>query len=244
MKRLLRALGLGVGIAVLSAVAFAAPASADEVFIGFAPGSPTSVGSSFFNSGIDATGTVSESGFTVSVTGTTSGNGSGLDSNAIVLLAGGSSISIFVSTEPDNPFSTPISTYVSGFTSNFIPSGWSVTESTYAFQCSSLCISPVPPTTLSGPSANQLAAATFSGTSSLTSTNLVPGGSLSGNVAGSFELTEVFTITANTPSTEAANLSIDLTAITPTPLPAALPLFAAGLGAMGFAGWRRKRKAA
>jgi len=30
---------------------------------------------------------------------------------------------------------------------------------------------------------------------------------------------------------------------TATPLPAALPLFAAGLGAMGLLGWRRKRKA-
>ena len=29
---------------------------------------------------------------------------------------------------------------------------------------------------------------------------------------------------------------------TPTPLPAALPLFATGLGAMGLLGWRRKRK--
>lgn len=33
------------------------------------------------------------------------------------------------------------------------------------------------------------------------------------------------------------------TSITPTPLPAALPLFASGLGAMGLLGWRRKRKA-
>jgi hypothetical protein len=30
----------------------------------------------------------------------------------------------------------------------------------------------------------------------------------------------------------------------PTPLPAALPLFAAGLGALGLFGWRRKRKGA
>ena len=29
-----------------------------------------------------------------------------------------------------------------------------------------------------------------------------------------------------------------------TPLPAALPLFATGLGALGLLGWRRKRKAA
>ena len=32
--------------------------------------------------------------------------------------------------------------------------------------------------------------------------------------------------------------------LTPTPLPAALPLFAGGLGALGLLGWRRKRKAA
>jgi hypothetical protein len=31
-------------------------------------------------------------------------------------------------------------------------------------------------------------------------------------------------------------------AVAATPLPAALPLFASGLGAMGFFGWRRKRK--
>jgi hypothetical protein len=32
--------------------------------------------------------------------------------------------------------------------------------------------------------------------------------------------------------------------VTPTPLPAALPLFASGLGALGLFGWRRKRKSA
>ena len=31
--------------------------------------------------------------------------------------------------------------------------------------------------------------------------------------------------------------------IVPTPLPAALPLFATGLGALGLLAWRRKRKA-
>ena len=36
---------------------------------------------------------------------------------------------------------------------------------------------------------------------------------------------------------------IDTVSIDPTPLPAALPLFATGLGALGLLGWRRKRKA-
>ena len=39
--------------------------------------------------------------------------------------------------------------------------------------------------------------------------------------------------------------SVQLTGrVEPTPLPAALPLFATGLGALGLLGWRRKRKAA
>ena len=36
---------------------------------------------------------------------------------------------------------------------------------------------------------------------------------------------------------------IDNVSLTTTPLPAALPLFATGLGALGLIGWRRKRKA-
>jgi hypothetical protein len=36
--------------------------------------------------------------------------------------------------------------------------------------------------------------------------------------------------------------SVTVTPVSTTPLPAALPLFATGLGAMGLFGWRRKRK--
>jgi hypothetical protein len=36
--------------------------------------------------------------------------------------------------------------------------------------------------------------------------------------------------------------SVTVTAVTATPLPAALPLFATGVGALGLFGWRRKRK--
>jgi hypothetical protein len=42
----------------------------------------------------------------------------------------------------------------------------------------------------------------------------------------------------------AAVLQIDLPLSSAVPLPAALPLFASGLGAMGLFGWRRKRKKA
>jgi len=38
-------------------------------------------------------------------------------------------------------------------------------------------------------------------------------------------------------------LFLDDVAANQTPLPAALPLFATGLGALGLLGWRRKRKA-
>lgn len=40
------------------------------------------------------------------------------------------------------------------------------------------------------------------------------------------------------------NLSVSTSAaVSPVPLPAALPLLAAGIGAMGFMGWRKRRKA-
>jgi hypothetical protein len=39
------------------------------------------------------------------------------------------------------------------------------------------------------------------------------------------------------------NVAFDVPVAATTPLPAALPLFATGIGAMGFIGWRRKRKA-
>jgi hypothetical protein len=43
---------------------------------------------------------------------------------------------------------------------------------------------------------------------------------------------------------ETGNTQIGTAAVATTPLPAALPLFGAGLGLMGLLGWRRKRKAA
>ncbi len=43
-------------------------------------------------------------------------------------------------------------------------------------------------------------------------------------------------------NTGADSLTVNSLSVSATPLPAALPLFATGLGALGFLGWRRKRK--
>lgn len=58
-------------------------------------------------------------------------------------------------------------------------------------------------------------------------------------------LTFASTVTSGgTPENPAAfGPALDNVSVTATPLPAAFPLFAAGLGAMGLLGWRRKRKA-
>jgi len=45
------------------------------------------------------------------------------------------------------------------------------------------------------------------------------------------------------PPPGAGSFGVGLFDLTPVPLPATLPLFASGLGAMGLLGWRRKRRA-
>jgi hypothetical protein len=62
-----------------------------------------------------------------------------------------------------------------------------------------------------------------------------------------FPLTNIFNLpdgfTVNDPDMFIANNDF-LVPTSATPLPAALPLFASGLGGLGFIGWRRKKKAA
>jgi hypothetical protein len=68
---------------------------------------------------------------------------------------------------------------------------------------------------------------------------------------GDFNLFGNFSVSPDAPygydnfelqTAEGAGDIMQLTSFVPTPLPAALPLFATGLGALGLFGWRRKRK--
>ena len=82
--------------------------------------------------------------------------------------------------------------------------------------------------------------------------NLQPGpGALAGITAETlsvFDVTSLFvpgvnTITVNVDPANWVN-EIEVSTLAETPLPAALPLFASGLGGLGLIGWRRKRKKA
>lgn len=55
-------------------------------------------------------------------------------------------------------------------------------------------------------------------------------------VAGSINLTGLF----DTNQSETSRFQIEASAVAPVPLPAALPLFAAALGLLGYLGWRRR----
>jgi hypothetical protein len=90
----------------------------------------------------------------------------------------------------------------------------------------------------------------FSGVTDLTISVLLPEvfqlPSISGFVVGNSPITncstDLWCFGINTPNAShgVGQWSYSLSA---TPLPAALPLFASGLGALGLLGWRRKRKA-
>jgi hypothetical protein len=84
--------------------------------------------------------------------------------------------------------------------------------------------------------------ATYTGTSlNITQFHDTPGTGFFNVSAGSGEA-----ITSLVLSTDTNNFEVDnFAAIEPTatPLPAALPLFASGIGGLGLLGWRRKRKA-
>ncbi len=108
-------------------------------------------------------------------------------------------------------------------------------------------LNPTPPTS------NQLEAL-FNGTVEFNATNIVSAGVVGGTTIPLY-YEETFSVTAtgsdtltfssfDVPSALALDsVTVTSTSVSTTPLPAALPLFASGLGAMGLFGWRRKRKA-
>jgi hypothetical protein len=71
---------------------------------------------------------------------------------------------------------------------------------------------------------------------------MLPLGSVSTFIPGGSALTPSVTVLYDGPSSDLLSISGSLVT-SPVPLPAALPLFATGLGGLGLLGWRRKRKA-
>jgi hypothetical protein len=65
------------------------------------------------------------------------------------------------------------------------------------------------------------------------------GEGIQGSPCPGFGLSPLGSFEIDIPSANSGDLFL-----TPTPLPAALPLFAGGLGVIGLLGWRRKQKAA
>jgi hypothetical protein len=79
---------------------------------------------------------------------------------------------------------------------------------------------------------------------SIMQSTLGPGGVFIGWDAGSAKITSLRVTDLSSDGVTIAVDNLRTEIISPVPIPAALPLFAAGLGAMGFMGWRRKRRAA
>ena len=130
--------------------------------------------------------------------------------------------------------------------SNFFGDFTSITEQTYATTCAGP-LNPGCPASDAFTMGNLLSSTTFtSAGSSTTKYAAIPV-----NLAAPYVTTLVYTIDMPGGAYKEASASIDLSSSStivgrggqnPAPLPAALPLFATGLGAMGLLGWRRKRK--
>ena len=117
------------------------------------------------------------------------------------------------------------SNWISSFTSNSLPTGWSVIEQTFIDTANGLF-------TTTGATVTQLGNTLFNAIG----TSVTAAIAASGN---NYSVTHLYTIVAT--GTGAALSTINLQTL-PIPLPGALPLFATGL--LGLWALRRKRKAA
>jgi hypothetical protein len=115
------------------------------------------------------------------------------------------------------------STWISSFTSNNLPTGWSVREQTFIDTANGLF------TVTPGGTVTQLGNVLFNAIGTSVTAALAPSGAL-------YSVTQLYTIVATSAGSALSTITLA------TPIPGALPLFATGL--LGLLALRRKRKAA
>ena len=132
---------------------------------------------------------------------------------------GAGTLRVFVTSQGNTEVN---SNWISSFTSNSLPTGWSVREQTFIDTANGLF-------TTTGATVTQLGNTLFNAIGTSVAAALAPSGN-------NYSVTHLYTIVAT--GTGSALSTITLS----TPLPGALPLFATGL--LGLWALRRKRKAA
>ena len=219
-----------VGIA--SAFLWASTANSATVTIGAAPGagplpSPNTVASSPF--GAVSSSCVSCAALTWGVFSANQITATGRPVNPLPNILGSTSFNIstegagtlrvFVTSQGNTEVN---SNWISSFTSNSLPTGWSVREQTFIDTANGLF-------TTTGATVTQLGNTLFNAIGTSVSAALAPSGN-------NYSVTHLYTIVAT--GTGSALSTITLA----TPIPGALPLFATGL--LGLWALRRRRKAA
>jgi len=137
-----------------------------------------------------------------------------------IAASGPGTLRVFVTSQGNTDVN---STWISSFTSNSLPTGWSVREQTFIDTANGLY------TTTPGGTVTQLGNTLFN----TIGTSVTAAIAASGN---NYSVTHLYTIVATAAGSALSTITLA------TPLPGALPLFATGL--LGLWALRRKRKAA
>ena len=131
----------------------------------------------------------------------------------------GGTLRVFVTSQGNTDVS---SNWISSFTSNSLPTGWSVREQTFIDTANGLF-------TTTGATVTQLGNTLFNAIGTSVAAALAPSGN-------NYSVTHLYTIVATGAGSALSTITLS------TPIPGALPLFATGL--LGLWALRRKRKAA
>ena len=132
---------------------------------------------------------------------------------------GAGTLRVFVTSQGNTEVN---SNWISSFTSNSLPSGWSVREQTFIDTANGLF-------TTTGATVTQLGNTLFNAIGTSVAAALAPSGN-------NYSVTHLYTIVATGAGSALSTITLS------TPIPGALPLFATGL--LGLWALRRKRKAA